>query len=147
MGSRTNFGIATYRRNDLSNTCTIMPSLSQKHFYPEDVQRGIIDNVKIDIQEVVKGVLGWEGDNWSKTVQKYLPTIVLLQGEGSKRGSFVINYLKGNDDKVYYRVFSFDDYKTVDIQALEEFLFIEMGSRVSIEHTKEHDDLIKSLLY
>ena len=146
MGSRTNFGIATYWRNDLSNICTIMPSLSQKYFYPEDVQRGIIDNVKIDIQEVVKDVSGWEGDSWTKTAQEYLPTIILLQSDSSDRGSFVINYLKADNGKVFYRVFSFDEYKSADITEIEKNLRNEMQSGISDNHTKEEADLIKSLL-
>jgi len=145
MGSRTNFGISTYRLNDLSNTCTIMPSLSQKYFYPENVQRGIIDNVKIDIQEVVKDVSGWEGDDWNHTAQEYLPTIILLQGEGSDRGSFVINYL--NEDDLYYRVFSFDEYKAIDVDELEDILRDEMKDGVPMEHPQEHENLIKSLLF
>ena len=147
MGSRTNFGIATYHHNDLSNTCIIMPSLSQKYFYPEDVQRGIINNVKIDIHEVVKDVSGWEGDSWDETAQDYLPTIILLQGISSNRGSFVINYLKADNGKVFYRVFPFDEYKTANITEVEKDLINEMQSGISVEHTKKNDDLINSLLY
>jgi len=146
MGSRTNFGIDTYRRNDLSNTCIIMPSLSQKYFYPENVKMGIIDNVKIDIQEVVKDVTGWEGDSWNKTAQEHLPTIILLQGYESEKGSFVINYLISDDKEIYYRVFSFDEYKTINIYDVEKSLFDEMKSGISSEHLKEHEYLINSLL-
>ena len=146
MGSRTNFGIATYRNDDLSNICTIMPSMSLKYFYPENVQRGIIDSVKIDIHEVVNDVSGWEGDDWRHTAQEYLPTIILLQGDGSHRGSYVINYVKSDRGEIYYRVFSFEEYKNVDVDEIEETLKSEMESRVSSEHTKEHQDLINSLI-
>ena len=146
MGSRTNFGIATYRGNELFNTCVIMPSLSQKYFFPENIQRAIIDNVKIDIQEALRDVSGWEGDSWTKTAQEYLPTIILLQGDGSEQGSFVINYLVSDDGKIYYRIFSFEEYKTIDINELENSLLDEMKSGVLSEHSEEHEKLINSLL-
>ena len=146
MGSRTNFGISTYRRNDLSNICTIMPSMSQKYFYPENIKRAIIDNIKIDIQEALRDVSGWEGDNWSKTAQEYLPTIILLEADGSEKGSFVINYLISDKNEIYYRIFSFEEYKTIDIDKIEEILYKEMKSGISYEHSKEHKDLINSLL-
>jgi hypothetical protein len=146
MGSRTNFGIATYRQNDLSNICIIMPSMSQKYFYPGNVRRAIIDSVKIDIQEALKDVSGWEGDTWRKTAQEYLPTVILLQADGSEKGSFVINYLKSDKGKIYYRIFSFEEYKTVDIDKIETDLIKEMKSGVPSVHSKEHEDLIYLLL-
>jgi hypothetical protein len=146
MGSRTNFGIATYRHNDLSNTCIVMPSMSQKYFYPTDVQRAIIDNAKIDIQKALESVSGWEGDSREKTAQEYLPTIILLQGDGSKKGSFVINYLKSDSGEIYYRIFSFKEYKTVDINEIETALTKEAESGIPSKHSEEHENLIRSLL-
>ena len=147
MGSRTNFGISTYHHNDLSNQCTIMPSLSMKYFYPEKVKEAIIDNVKIDIQKVVESVSGWEGDSWDYTAQEYLPTILLLQGDSSNLGSFVVNYKKADGGEIYYCVFSFDEYKNADISQIEKDLDAEIAIGGSIiEHTKSHEDLIKKLI-
>lgn len=147
MGSRTNFGISTYRHNDLSNQCIIMPSMSMKYFYPQNVQKGIIDEVNIDILKVVEDVIGWEGDNWEHTAQEYLPTIILLQGSSSNRGSFVINYVKDDRSNIYYRVFSFLEYKNVNIRQIEKDLRDEIQiGRAIIDHTKEHEDLIRNLI-
>lgn len=147
MGSRTNFGISTYRHNDLSNQCIIMPSLSMKYFYPQNVKNAIIDNVKIDIQKAVEDVSGWEGDSWNHTAQEYLPTVILLQGSSSDRGSFVINYVKDDRNNIYYRVFSFSEYMDADINQIEKDLGDEMKiGRPIIEHTKEHEDLIENLI-
>lgn len=145
MGSRTNFGIAVYHYDDLSNICVIMPSLSMKYFFPKDVQRGIIDNTKIDINEVVKDVSGWEGDSHKITRQNNLPTIILLQGCDSTRGSFVFNYLLV-DGEVYYRLFPFEIYKTVNVEEVEESLWKEAKSGISIAHTEEHEALKKQIL-
>lgn len=145
MGSRTNFGIAVYHYDDLSNICVIMPSLSMKYFYPKNVQRGIVDNVKIDINEVLKDVSGWEGDSSRITHQEYLPTIIVLQGEDSTRGSFVFNYLLVGG-RVYYRLFPFDIYKTVNIEEVEDSLWKEAKSGISIAHTEEHEALRKNIL-
>ena len=145
MGSRTNFGIAVYHYDDLSNICVIMPSLSMKYFYPKDVQRGIVDNVKIDINEVLKDVSGWEGDSHLITRQNNLPTIIVLQGCDSTRGSFVFNYILA-DGKVYYRLFPFEIYKTVNIEEVEESLGKEAESGISITHTEEHEALKNQIL-
>lgn len=145
MGSRTNFGISTYRHNDLSNICIIMPSLSMKYFYPQNVQKGIIDDTNIDILKVVKDVSGWEGDDSTHTAQEYLPTVILLQGSSSNRGSYVINYLK-DDNNIYYRVLSFSDYKTINIDQIEKDLRAEMQIGQIVEHEKEHEDLIRNLI-
>ena len=120
--------------------------MSQKYFYPDNVKRAIIDNVKIDIQEALRDVSGWEGDSWSKTAQEYLPTIILLQADGSEKGSFVINYLISDNEEIYYRVFSFEEYKTVNITEIETSLINEMKSGISSKHSKEHKNLINSLL-
>ncbi len=147
MGSRTNFGISTYRHNDLSNQCIIMPSMSMKYFYPENVKNAIIDDVKIDIQKAVADVSGWEGDSWQHTAQEYLPTIILLQGETSNRGSFVINYVKDDRNNIFYRVFSFSEYKDANIGQIEKDLRDEMQiGHAIIEHTNEHENLIKNLI-
>ena len=147
MGSRTNFGISTYHHNDLGNQCTIMPSLSMKYFYPENIKNAIIDNVKIDIQKAVEDVSGWEGDSWQHTAQEYLPTIILLQGSGSDMGSFVVNYKIDDKDNIFYRVFSFLEYKEVDTRQIEEDLDneIQLG-RAIIEHSKEHEELIINIM-
>ncbi|MBN9300297.1 MULTISPECIES: hypothetical protein [Dysgonomonas] len=146
MGSRTNFGISTYRHNDLSNICIIMPSLSMKYFYPQNVQKGIIDDTNIDILKVVEAVSGWEGDDITHTAQEYLPTVILLQGSSSNRGSFVINYLKDDRGNIFYRVLSFSDYKTANIDQIEKDLRDEMQIGQIVEHGKELDNLIRNLI-
>jgi hypothetical protein len=149
MGSRTNFGIATYRHDDLSNIVIIMPSMSQKYFYPQNVKDAIIDNVKIDIQKVLEDVSDWEGDSWTHTAQEYMPTIILLQGSGSYRGSFVVNYLKNEDsDIIYYRVFSFEKYKEINLVNVDKVIQFECENEVTTEqHTKEEEMLINRLLH
>ncbi len=96
---------------------------------------------------MVEDVSGWEGDNWQHTAQEYLPTVILLQGSSSNRGSFVINYVKDDRNNVFYRVFPFSEYKDADINEIEKDLRDEMQiGHAIIEHTKEHEDLIKNLI-
>ncbi|OJX63103.1 MAG: hypothetical protein BGO84_14460 [Dysgonomonas sp. 37-18] len=117
-----------------------------KYFYPQNVQKGIIDDTNIDILKVVEAVSGWEGDDITHTAQEYLPTVILLQGSSSNRGSFVINYLKDDRGNIFYRVLSFSDYKTANIDQIEKDLRDEMQIGQIVEHGKELDNLIRNLI-
>lgn len=144
MGSRTNFGISFYHHDDLTNTTTIMPSLSMKYFYPQNVQKAIIDNVKIDIHAALWDVSGWEGDDSRHTAQEHLPTVLLMQGSGSTKGSFVVNYVIGENGVRYYRVFPFFAYRKINIAALGKELWAEAKSER--EPTKGEQEFIRALL-
>ena len=144
MGSRTNFGILVSCNGDLNNTVIIMPSMSWKYFYPSQVKDAIKGKNDIDFKEIFTDASGWEGDSPEIINQEYLPTVVILSDSDNYDGH-VINYIT-EGQSVYFRVFTFDQYKNVNISALEDILIDERAKDISFSHLKVHINLIRDIL-
>ena len=132
MGSRTTFSLYGYCHNDVNNLTYLIPSIKWKYFYPESIKEAILDERTFDPQIAFKETSGWEGDPLMNYSSEYLPTIVLLEGDGSNKGSFVFLFLK-KDRKIAIRCFTFSDFKKCPTYKVEEELRKEIEGLQSEE--------------
>ena len=138
MGSRTTFSLYSYCNNDVNNLVYLIPSIKWKYFYPEAIKYAIIDSKTFDPQKAFKETSGWEGDPLMNYSSEHLPTIVLLEGGYSNKGSFVFLFLK-KEKQIAIRCFTFDEFKICNIPKIEEDLRKEIEGIQSEESKKVID--------
>ena len=135
MGSRTTFSLYSYSNNDVNNLVYLIPSIKWKYFYPQDLKDSIIDSKTFDLQKAFKETSGWEGDPLMNYSSDYLPTIVLLEGGYSDKGSFIFLFLK-KQKQIAIRCFTFDEFKGSNLSKIEEDLRKEIEDIQSEESKK-----------